>query len=66
MSKNKVKDAGPDGHKKMVSFDGTEEDVEGHQRRLPREAGPEGTRRLPKYDGGDENDVEGHGKHLPK
>ena len=63
MSKNKVKDAGPDGHKKMVSFDGTDEDVEGHQRRLGKDdaGGPEGQKRMPSYDGTDD-DVEGHKK----
>jgi hypothetical protein len=63
----KAKDAGPDGHKKMVSFDGSDEDVEGHQRRVGKdEVGPEGHKKMVSFDGGDDDDVEGHKQHLPK
>ena len=65
MSKNKVKDAGPEGHKPLPKFDAGEDDVEGHKQHLPKyDAGPEGHKPLPKYEGTDD-DVEGHKQKLP-
>ena len=59
----KVKDAGPDSNRKMPKFDGSEDDVEGHSRRMGKdEVGPDGNRKMPKFDGSDDDSVEGHRK----
>ena len=60
MSKNLGKDAGPEGQKTLPKYDGSDDDVEGHQKNMPRDAGPDGQKTLPKYDGGEDDDVEGH------
>jgi hypothetical protein len=62
MSTHKGKDdSGPSGYKNLPKATGEEDDVEGHARRMPRDAEPEGAKRLPKFDGSDD-DVEGHKK----
>jgi hypothetical protein len=63
MATNKSKDAGPEGHRRMIGFDGTDEaDVEGHATSKLKDAAPEGQTKKVTFDGTDD-DVEGHARH---
>ena len=55
-------DSGPTGYKNLPKAIDDDDSVEGHQRRVPRDAEPDGYKNLPKALGDETDDVEGHKK----